>query len=245
MSQLDHLDIPPISYNYIQVELDAETLKVYKNLERKLFAVIDGNGVTAQTTAQATMKCHQLANGRVYEDIPEELSIDERKSFLKNRKILHSHSHKLEAISELASELNGKPLLVAYQYKHDLEALRSCFGPSTPYIGSGVDEKTTLSIIEKWNRGEIPILLGYPGSMAHGLNMQQSANDICWFSLTWNLEHYIQFNKRLHRSGVKGGVRIHHIVSENTIDEAMISRLDEKATHQEDLRVALREYRNR
>ena len=113
-----------------------------------------------------------------------------------------------------------------------------------PYIGSGVSPKESNRIERDWNAGKIPVLAGHPDSMGHGLNLQESGNDVCWFSLTWNLENYLQFIARVWRQGVKGDtVRNHHIVARGTTDEAMITRLGERAKTQTDLRLALREYR--
>ena len=79
--------------------------------------------------------------------------------------------------------------------------------------------------------------------MSHGLNLQQSGNDIFWYSIPWNLETYIQFNKRIHRQGVKGKVRVHHAIAKGTVDKAIMKRLGERASQQLDLREAIKQYR--
>ena len=245
MSAEDYLDIPPIVYNDINITLSPKATSYYKKMEKEMFIEIDGLEASAEASAQASMKCHQIANGKVYEDIPPDLEEDKIKLFKKNRKVIHIHRSKLEAVADLADELGGKPLLIAYHFKHDLEALRTIFGKDVPYIGSGVSPKRSKELERLWNEGKLPILIGHPDSMSHGLNLQESGNDICWYSLTWNLENYIQFNKRLHRQGVKGSVRIHHLIAKGTVDEAMMIRLGERAKEQMDLREALKQYRMR
>jgi len=230
--------MPPVVYNNIPVILPPEAMVIYKEMEREFFIEINDQEASAKQSATAGMKCHQIANGRVYEDLP-----DDEGNPTKNRKQILVHSAKVEALANLIDELNGKPILIAYHYKHDLEALRSRLGNDTPHIGSGVSPKETDRLKKRWNRGEIPILLGHPCSMAHGLNMQDGGNDVCWFTLTWNLEHYIQFIARINRQGVIGQVRIHHLIAQGTIDIAMLGRLGERATEQQDLRTALRAYR--
>lgn len=242
MSSKDHLDMPEVVFNDIRVNLPDKAFKHYKKMEKEFFIELDGLEASAEATAQASMKCHQIANGRVYEDIPEGLDEDEIREFKKRRKPIQIHKSKLEALIDLVDELNGKPLLIAYHYKHDLEAIKSVLG-DVPYIGSGVNPKQTQKLVADWNDGKLPILVGHPASMAHGLNLQAGGNDICWFSLTWSLEDYLQFNARLYRQGVNGTVRIHHIIAENTIDEVILSRLYDKDKDQKDLREALREYR--
>ena len=257
MSSKDYLKLPDKIYNNITVKLPPAAERKYRQMEQYFFVKIEESEVTAMAVAAAGMKCHQIANGRVYEDETNNDNVYTTNSsgiaapllaiagVRKERKSVHVHSAKIEALRELVSELNGKPLLVAYQYKHDLKAIQEEFGKNVPYIGSGVNAKEANSIIKRWSAGEIPILLGHPSSMSHGLNLQGGGNDVCWFSLTWNLEEYLQFNARIHRQGVKGAVRVHHIMAENTIDEAMLDRLNAKEQVQKDLRAAIKAYQMR
>lgn len=240
----DHLDMPELVFNDIYVDLPAKALKHYKEMEKKFFTELDGSEVSAEAAAQASMKCHQIANGAVYENVPEDLDEDEIKAFMRTRKTIPVHKAKIEAIDDLISELNGKPILVAYNFKHDLEALRKLLGKDVPYIGSGVSPKQSKAIEDDWNAGKIPVLLGHPASMAHGLNLQNAGNDVCWFSETWNLEEYEQLYRRIYRQGVKGNqVRVHHLIARGTVDEAMLLRLGERAAEQLSLRDAIKKYR--
>ena len=245
MSADDYLDMPDRLFNDINIELPVKAMSHYKKMEKEFFIELDEAEVSAEATAQASMKCHQIANGNVYEDVPEGLDDHEIRAFKRNRKPIHIHKAKIEGLKNLIDELNGKPLLIAYHYKHDLNALKKLLGKDVPYIGSGVSPNQAKSIEADWNAGKLPILLGHPASMGHGLNLQASGNDICWYSLTWNLEEYLQFNARIYRQGVKGSVRIHHLIATNTVDEAMLLRLGERAAEQHDLRTALKKYRLR
>ena len=244
MSASDHLDMPELLTNDIYVKLPTKAMAAYKELERDFLTHISSNEVSADTAAAKSMKCHQLANGAVYEDKPEDLTDQELKEWRKTRKTLVSHSVKIDALKDLVGELAGKPLLIAYNFKHDLMALKKAFGQDLPYIGSGVSLSKTKELITKWNNGELPILAGHPASMGHGLNMQESCNDICWYSITWNLDFYLQFIARVYRQGVKGHqVRNHRIIAKNTIDELMVSVLVERGDTQDNLREAIKKYR--
>ena len=242
MSAKDYLNMPELVNNFINVALPARAMTQYKTMEKEFFVALDDGEIAAEAAAQAIGKCHQMSNGKVYENIPEGLTEDEERVFRKTRKIIPVHKAKVDAIRALVDELNGKPMLVAYHYKHDLLAIREALG-DVPYIGSGVTPEETRRLIKEWNNGNLPILLGHPAAMAHGLNMQDGGNDLCFFSLTWDLELYLQFIARIYRQGVTGMVRVHHLVAKGTIDEAMVSRLGERATQQTSLRVALRKYR--
>lgn len=231
LDRCDHLDLPDIIYNDIHVKLPPKALALYKELETKFFAKLGEQTILLSTSGQLYGLCCQLANGRMYK--PKGLDYEATKE------VLEIHSAKIEAIRDLIDELQGKPVLIAYHYKHDLAQLQNAFG-NPPYVGSGDDDK----LIRAWNRKKIPILLGHPMSMAHGLNMQSGGHDIVWMAPPDNLENYLQFNQRIWRQGVQDQVRVHHIVADDTIDLAKLRRLHKKDQTQMSLLDAIKEYRN-
>lgn len=245
MSADDYLDLPEFIENDIHVEMSKKAIKQYKQLEKEFLVEFekDDTIVSAGHAGSLFGKCHQMASGRVYEDIPEELSKEEIKEFKKRRKVLAIHKAKQEALMDLIDELNGKPLLIAFHFKHSLDALRQCLGRDLPYIGSGIPMPEAKRLEGLWNAGKLPVLAGHPVSMAHGLNMQASGEDICWYDLTPNLEDYIQFNKRLHRQGAKGKhIRAHRIITLETVDEAIAMTLNHRGNQQKSFRQAMKLY---
>lgn len=234
-----HLDLPPLINNKIRVQLPVKARRVYDDFEQKLFAELDGyeKGMPLKSAASTYNVCRQIANGRFYRP-PGPL---ERAKHLKNREIISMHGIKIEALQELIGELQGKPLLIAYHFKHDLDQLREFFGKDVPVIPS--TDVRDLQAIKQWNRRELPILLSHPQSVGHGLNLQKGGNDIAWFALNPSLEIYLQFNRRIYRQGVNGQVRIHHLIAENTVDEAIMIRLRNKDLSERALFSALLEYR--
>ena len=217
-------DLPPLVDNYLYVELPPAAQKMYRQMERDLTLQIQKKEVTAANAAVASGKCRQIASGSVYDE---------------EKKTVHVHDAKLEALEELIDSLQGSPLLVLYEYKHEVEKLRAAIGKNTPYIGSGVKREDVSSIIDSWNQGEIPVLLAHAGTIAHGLNLQDSGYNLCWYSITWNLEHYQQAYQRLWRSGQKHKVINHHIVAKGTIDEVIIEVLKDREATQTSLLKAL------
>jgi SNF2 family DNA or RNA helicase len=236
----DHLDLPPIVHNQIHIKLPPKAEKIYKQLEQKLFAYVDETPVLLGSAASAYNACRQIANGCLYEPIP----LLKPRDNIGNRKTLVLHSAKLDAVQEIVDELQRKPVLIAYHFKHDLKQLLERFGADTPYLGGGVSANKSAKIVIKWNASEIPILFGHPQSIAHGLNLQHGGHDIIWFSLTDNLENYLQFNQRIYRQGVTGQVRVHLIIAERTIDLAILKRLGSKNEKQTALLDAIKEYRD-
>lgn len=129
-------------------------------------------------------------------------------------------SHKLDALEDIVEAANGKPLLIAYWYNHEREAIMKRF--ETRDIKSDTD-------IADWNKGKIPIALIQPSSARHGLNLQSSGSTIVWYTMPWSLELYQQTNARLWRQGQTADtVIIHHLVSAGTIDEDIMKVLEQK-----------------
>lgn len=242
MASEDYLELPELTENVISVDIPAPVMVKYKELEDIFISEMeDAKIVTAANAAVASMKCRQVACGGIYLDPADEVRFKPGKE---RREWLNLHKAKIEALSDLVDELQGEPLLVAYEFKHDLDRLRAHFGQNIPVIGSETPMAETTHIIEKWNKGEIPLLFGQPQSMAHGLNLQGVAKHVCWHSLTWDYELYDQFIKRVHRQGNKAErVMVHHIVAKGTIDEVIFKTLKAKEKGQDALFEALKDYR--
>lgn len=225
MSAADHLDLPELVFNTIEVTLPPAAKKFYDEMESYLVASFKDNSVTAANAAAATGKCRQIANGGVYYG---------------EGKTAQVHKAKLEALVDLIEELQGRPALVAYEYEHDLIRLREVLGAEVPYIGGGVSAKRFQEIEQAWNRGELPVLLAQPQSVAHGLNLQGVGAAVIWHSLTWNLEDYEQFIRRVWRQGQTERIVVHHLVAKDTIDEVVMKTLQAKDKTQRTLLEALK-----
>lgn len=235
------IDMPLLVENKIMVELPTKVMDIYKNLEDDLIAKIEEGIVTARTAATASMKCRQVACGGIYLD-PE---VEELVKLPASKKEwVDLHELKLDALQELLDELQGSPLLVAYDFQHDLERIKKRFGKDVPYIGGGVSIKRAAEIEAAWNRGELKVLFGHPQAMGHGLNLQGAGHHVAWHSLPWDYELYDQFNRRVRRQGNKAQrVFIHHIVAAGTIDEVVLNTLRQKASGQQALFSALKSIR--
>lgn len=244
MEAKDNLDMPPITFSEIKVALPPKARKYYDEVEKELFTVIDKDEIETPNQAVAYGQCHQIANGGLYHATPEG-----QRPLPSNRRPWHDiHRQKDEALVDLVDELQGKPLLVAYLFHHDLARIKATlkknFNLDVPHIGSGVSTARGAELEEQWNKGQLRVLCGHPQSIAHGLNIQEAGEDIFWYSLTDSLEDYIQYYQRIYRQGFKGRcVRVHHCIAEGTVDEAIMMRLGERARSQQSLKDALIEYR--
>ena len=209
MKSADFLQMPEYISNRVPVNLSLAERKTYEKLKQELVISLQGAEIDAVNAASLSGKLCQLANGGIYD-------ADHNRLFF--------HERKLDALEDIIEAANGQPVLVAYWFKHDLERIRERF--------SVRDIRTSRDIAD-WNSGRIPVACIHPASAGHGLNLQAGGNTLVWFGLTWSLELYQQTNARLWRQGQKADtVVIHHIVTTNTIDEQILSALEQKDTTQ-------------
>ena len=200
----DFLDMPPIVMNTVTASMSEKEWQVYEHMKADMVVKLSGKEIDAVNAAALSNKLLQMSNGAVYD---------------KDRKIVHLHDRKLDALEDIIEGANGKSVLVAYWYKHDLECIRARFD---------VREIKTERDITDWNKGKIPVAVIHPASAGHGLNLQDGGSVLVWFGLTWSLELYQQTNARLYRQGQKDTVVIHHIMTENTIDQNVMNALKHK-----------------
>ena len=220
MSAEDYLDMPDRIDIEALVSLPPKALAQYKQLEKTLLAELDtGEEIEVVSAAALANKMLQFSNGAAY--------YDEHKNWAE------VHSAKIDALGEIVEDNPKENILVAYNYKFDLERLQKRF-PNAVVLDK------QQSTIDGWNRGEIPMLLAHPASAGHGLNLQSGGSMIVWFGLNWSLELYQQFNGRLHRQGQTKPVRIVHIVAEDTIDQRVLSALSDKDATQSSLLKSLK-----
>ena len=235
----DLLQLPELVYNNIFVDLPPSARKIYDELAVEMLTVLDSmEVVTAQGAAAASLKCRQVANGGLF------LQLDHTPA-VNSQRWEDLHTEKIDALRDLAEELNGQPLFVALDFEHDKERIRKHFPKAV--IASDYSAKRFAAEIEPaWNRGEIQMLAGHPGSLGHGLNLQEAGQHVVWHSLTWDLELYDQFIRRVRRQGNKHThVFVHHIMARGTVDLAILRAIKRKGTIQDRLLDALKEVRGK
>lgn len=220
MEVQDYLEMPDLIENNIIVQLPPHARKAYDEMEQELVTAIEDKTVTAANAAVAIGKCRQIVNGGIYHG-QELLDLVQGKKT--KRTWTNIHDAKTDALEELIEELQGAPLLVAYDFHHDLDRLQKRFGKDVPVIGSGVSMEKTKQIELRWNQGKEPLMFVHPQSVAHGLNLQEAAQHVCLYSLTYNYEHWDQLIRRIYRQGNKfNRVFVHQLVAEDTVDDLVI-----------------------
>lgn len=210
MKAVDFLNMPECIYNQVKVQMSDTEKSLYERMEADMILQFgEGKDIDAVNAAALNNKLQQMANGAVYNESGEVQLI---------------HDRKLDALEDLIEAANGKPLLVAYWFKHDRDRIMERF--KVRDIDSAKD-------IEDWNAGKIPVALIHPASAGHGLNLQEGGCAIVWFSQIWSLELYQQLNARLWRQGQKHTVVIEHLVTEGTVDEDILRAIEKKDNTQE------------
>lgn len=217
----DYLELPERIDNEIKIELDQKTYAKYKKFERDYILEMAETEIKAVSAGALYQKLLQLANGVVYDAEKNEVPF---------------HTQKVDELREIVEAANGEPILVAYNFQSDITAIKKAF-PEAQVL------RHKMQLIDDWNAGKVPMLLAHPQSAGHGLNLQFGGGIIVWYGLTWNLENYLQFNKRVHRHGqTRANVVIHHLLAKGTIDETVMKALHRKDKDQNALLDALKEH---
>lgn len=220
MKSADFLDLPKRTDSIIPVALGKREMALYQQLEHDfvLERTSEGGDIVAVNAAVLANKLLQIASGAIYDE---------------DGQVVKIHDQKAKALHRIIDDAQGQPVLVFYNFKHDLTQILAEF-PEARVLDVKAGD------VAKWNAGNIPILLVQPQSAAHGLNLQDGGHIIVWYSLTWSLEAYQQANARLDRQGQKKPVVVHHLVAKGTIDEDVVKSLRSKAKGQNELLKALK-----
>lgn len=222
MKAVDHLKMPELISNEYAVKMSESEKEKYKELKDELIFEVQDTEITAANAAALSNKLCQMSNGAIYDD---------------ENNIIPIHSRKLDALEDIIESANGKPVLVAYWFKHD----RTRIAERLNKLGIIYQEIKSVQSIKNWNSGKLPVALIHPASAGHGLNLQSGGNFLVWFGLTWSLELYQQTNARLWRQGQQSEtVIIQHIVTKGTVDERILKALKEKDETQTALMTAVR-----
>ena len=217
----DWLEVPDLIETDTRIALSPTEAKAYRDFERDQLLSLDGKDIEALTAAALANKLLQFTGGAMYDT---------------EHGWHYVNDAKLRALDDIVETAGEEPILVFYQYKHELERLREHFKPLQPVTFSGEPE-----ILKKWNEGGIRMLLCQPASVQYGLNMQEGGHIIVWYTPTWNLEQYQQANARLHRQGQERPVLCYRLICDGTIDDRVVKALSVKDNAQETLLSLIRQ----
>lgn len=235
LKEEDYLDLPPLLIRDHKVKLPKKAMAQYQEMEREMALELrssrgDKEMIEAVNKGVLTQKLLQIANGSIYTGP----MWDELKEDWLPKESIKLHDSKLEVLDSIVEEAAGRPILVAYSFKFDKDAIKKRF-PWARIYGENKND------MRDWNAGKIRMLVTHPASAGHGLNFQKASNIAVWYGLTWSLELYRQFVKRLHRSGQKeDSVFLHRILAMGTADMSVVDALKMRGTTQDQITDAVR-----
>jgi len=230
MRKEDYQKLPPIKYNKIMIDLPNKLRDKYEELEKTFFLELENTKIEAFSKSSLSMKLRQFLQGRVY-------------SGLGNERTTHFiHDEKLQMVAEMMEGIGR--CIVAYNFQFERDDLQSVFKKAPAIDGRTTDQQAS-KYIQQWNLKQIPVFLYNPACDPHGLNLQKGGHNVLWYSLTWNLEHYIQLIDRLWRRNQENKVTIHHLLFRKTIDEAVYKALTTKDADQNTLLRELKIYKEK
>lgn len=233
MDAKDYLDLPDVKLTNLMVDMPTKARKAYEDVEKELFTRLEnGTEIEVFSKASVSNKTLQFCNGSPY----LEAGSSEFEAL---------HDAKLDALEEVLEEAAGSPVLLAYSFKSDAERIMKKFKKYNPVNMTTLPSKDTEKTIDKWNSGQIKLMIGHPASMGHGIDgLQDTGHILVWFGLPWSLELYEQMNKRLDRNGQKLLVLIIRILCNDSIDLAVADALSRKTDDENGLKDALQRYKN-
>jgi SNF2 family DNA or RNA helicase len=225
LSAEKHLDMPELIFDDILVDIPEEARKIYKEFETQFLAQVGDTTILSVNAAAVGSKCRQVANGGVYDE---------------HHISHHIHDVKTVALTDLVEQLQGNPVLVVYEFQHDLDRIKKAF-PEAPCITGLVGNKLDR-VINDFNAGNTPVLLAHPASGGHGLNLQEACHHVAFYGLGWDYDHYSQIIRRVYRQGNKSDrVIVHRILADRTLDKIVAKVLLNKENVQEEFLKAIQE----
>ena len=217
MRACENLPMPRLISNTVEVEMSPTERRIYDALHEDLTISAPEGEITASSAAALAGKLLQLSGGAIYLDDPENTRSP--------RPYTAFHSRKLDALEDILEGMNGRPLLIAFWFRHEYSRIAALLDR----LGITWAKLDSMASIDRWNRGELQAALIHPASAGHGLNLQQGGNTIVWFTPVWSLELYQQTNARLFRQGqTSRTVVITHLITKDTIDARVLSALSRK-----------------
>ena len=209
---------PDIVNTYHNVELPTDIRRLYDQLEEDFVTVLpNGKEYVAHSENALTGKLRQMIQGAVYTH--EEFEGE----------YVTLHKAKLEALADLIEGLNGNPALIMINFKFEIDMIRKYLKKDIPVVNSATPDKLKSQYFKQWNAGELPLLMGNPKSMGHGLNLQHGGHHVICYSIDWDLDYHMQFIGRLARPGqVAKRVFVHYILAKATRDQVVLEDLKRK-----------------
>lgn len=218
----DCLDLPEKIYQIREVPLTDDQQIAYDALVRDTMMQINDERargvVTAPLMITRLVKLHQIACGHLVLD---------------DGQIVDMSKARIEALEEALNEM-ATPVLIWATYRNDIRRIVSYlsekFGPEKVghFYGDSSD-KERLQTLTDFYDGRLHYFVGNPATGGYGLSLVR-AHNVVYYSNSYNLEHRLQSEDRVHRIGQKSPCTYVDLVARGTVDERIITALRNKET---------------
>ena len=209
------VDIPENHQYAVPFELSKKHMNTYRELEAFSIARLNKNtSISAVNKAVLYMKLMQTASGAVYDD---------------NGGYSVVALDRYELVLDLVEAREHSIVFFNWVHQRD-EMLRLAQdrGYSHALIDGTVTRKEERDqIVAAFEKGFYKVLFAHPQSAGHGLTLNRASATI-WASPTYNLEHYLQGLKRIHRIGQTKKTETIMVIAKDTVDEHVWQALQDK-----------------
>lgn len=241
--------LPPVTMDMRKIELSENEHELYRRLERD--AVIefsDETSVVGANSAVLQAKLSQLASGTLYvtdddglaQDMDGEADVVDISrlavSAVAHRRYVVVHTRKIDELMRIVEDA-GSCVLVAYRFQSEAAEIER------ELTEAHVDVRRfdgSRDMVDEWNSRKIQVMLIHPASAGAGLNLQKGGHTLVWYSVPWNLEHYLQTNKRIDRPGQTEPVMIHHLLADCGVERDVMDAIGRKQRVEDAVLAAVR-----
>ena len=220
------IDIPENHLYDVKYHLSTKQYVDYKRMEKDAIVPLRTGTIDAVNAAAVTTKLLQIASGAVYDTMGAAHVVD---------------TGRYELVADLVEQ--REHCLVFFLWEHQKKHMIEEFekrGITYVIMDGHTTDKERIEAVKLFQQGFYKAMLAHPQSAAHGLTLTKGTSTI-WCSPTYNLEHFIQGNRRIYRAGQTQKTETVVVIAPGTIEEHVYKVLLTKNTKQLDLLALLEE----
>lgn len=210
VSKTDCLDLPPKTYLIREVELSADTMKSYKEMELEQLVCLNDADIPAPNKLASLMKLRQISSGFIIDT--------------ENESTISLDKAKVNELAEVLEELGDEKAIIWINFKEEVRAIEEMMKEKgytyvTAYQGTAnVDDS-----IEAFKNNTAQFIIAHPKTLKYGVtftgsSMVKNCTYAIYYSLSYSFEDYYQSHDRIYRKGQTEPCTFIFLLSKDTID---------------------------
>ena len=211
------LDLPDKVYLQRTVSLTPDQTRIYSELKEFALANLDdGEFMTAPNVMTQLLRMQQVLSGHTKTDYGELVEIKD---------------NRLDELVSCLEEMEGKAIIWS-RFRYDIIRIKDALnkkygnGKAVDYFGDTSDEDR-VEAVDRFQNGDALFFVGNPQTGGYGLTLT-AAQNVIYFSNSFDLAVRMQSEDRAHRIGQQGTVTYVDLIAEGTIDEKIVKSLRAK-----------------